>query len=157
MSGGAKPAAALSREASTVNLTNRWRDQEAEKRGMVVVEPGPHDIFLDIDDTHVVLEEQLRLAEAAGLEFEIVEAWPSRTMGHHHVHLRTEFSLNPALRIAIQAALGSDRQRELLSIARLMGGIQPPTVTFETPERAERILDAQAARECGINDKYESS
>lgn len=134
-----------------VNLTDAHRDRDAAARGMIVVEPGPRDLFIDLDNGTDELNGLLRLAAAAGLAIEVVEIWPSRTEGHFHAHLRTTFSLSLALRIALQAALGSDRQRELLSVARLMQGITP-TVTFETPERAEKIRDSQVPK---TNDRYD--
>jgi len=106
----------------------------------VIVVPGPRELFVDLDSEEA-LEECKGLVTTAvlsGIPIGGWDFWPSRNRGHYHAVIETLFDLTPAKRIAYQASLGSDRRRELLSMARLQMGIEP-TVFFETPQRAAEM------------------
>lgn len=112
--------------------------ESARLKGQRVVLPKPNEVFLDID-TEVdwkLAWEMIRTMEENNLPLLITEVHPSKSgMPHRHVILEANRDFTPIERIAIQACLGSDRKRELLSLIRVMtGGPLPATVFFE-PER----------------------
>ena len=109
----------------------------AKAKGLVLVLPEPNQIFLDIDskgdEQH--LAEMLECLIDNGEEFD----YEKRTVspgGNLHVYLRTKWALDPLLRVALQACLGSDRKRELLSLLRIVRKYDiPASCFFETPVR----------------------
>jgi hypothetical protein len=125
-----------------------WRNAKAAALGLVVVEPAASELFLDLDTG---LEEFRTLlydvAATAGLRIHRVDFWPSRKPGHWHAVVALEHEITPVMRIALQAALGSDRKRELLGLMRILLDVAAaPTVFFETPERAETMRQGSPAR-----------
>lgn len=58
-------------------------------------------------------------------------SWKSKTPGHWHVSYETTQGLEPAQRIAVQAACGSDPNRELLSVVNILKGDADPSVLFQ--------------------------
>lgn len=68
---------------------------------------------------------------------ESAEAWRSHG-GNTHIVLTMTQELSPEARIAIQAILGSDPIRELLSLARVENGCRDPIALFRP--RTERNL-----------------
>lgn len=60
-----------------------------------------------------------------------IEPSPSGKRGHWHITITFQRALDPTTRIALQAVLGSDRMRELLSLCRLLNGSPIPTLFFE--------------------------
>ena len=109
--------------------------KKAARLGKVVVLPKPDELFIDIDNEGdaCVLQSLLRVARTAGLDIFVDRRIPSATPGHEHVYLRCgeSLQLTPTLRIALQAALGSDRKREVLALAAVVRGIEPHSVFFE--------------------------
>ncbi|SRR6266404_6457966 len=110
------------------------------------VTPGRHVAQVDIDRKSdlalfkrhfFVLNARMALYRAAGQ----LIAMPYFTRGkirrssnrasHWHVEVTCSQGLNPAERIALQAILGSDRKRELLSLCRYFAGSRYPTLFFE--------------------------
>lgn len=52
--------------------------------------------------------------------------------GRAHIYIQFPRPLSDAERIALQASMGSDRKRELLSLSRILGGTdRQPTTFFE--------------------------
>lgn len=117
----------------------------AERLGKVVVLPDPDELFIDIDSDSGfdALKRGLEAAANAGLRIREKKRIPSKTPGHWHVYLTIEvgaksFTPTKLVRVALQACLGSDRKRELLSLARIMHHIErPPTVFFEDPTASD--------------------
>lgn len=116
--------------------------EEAAALGMVVVTPRANQLFLDID--HVedldLMELMLAVLESNGVYVSEEKRTRSKS-GNWHVYLRVDSfdSLDAMQRIALQACLGSDRTRELLSVLRVLafdGTTREPTVFFEKPEDA---------------------
>lgn len=125
---------------SEVNLSQDERDANAAALGLVVVEPTDFELFIDLDNRLGVEYDLLNLIEHAGLPVSIGSRWPSKTAGHFHAVLVCHFRLDAMTRIALQAAFGSDPKREILSVARVVTGVNAaPTVFFETAERAAWI------------------
>lgn len=110
----------------------------AAAHGWSVVVPKGCELFIDVDDAASEEHLQAMLKVLADNEIPILET--RRTVspgGNTHVYLEIGVPrsgvLSPCERIALQAALGSDRKRELLSILRVMLDMdRAPTVFFET-------------------------
>ena len=136
-----------SSDPATVDLSTDRRDATAARLGMVSVLPTERELFLDLDDGGLDVAKLLELGKVAGLGLTLVGVWSSKTDGHSHALIRTDFDLTPTLRCALQCALGSDRKRELLSLARILrADVQAdPTVFFEKPDRARMIAESRAA------------
>jgi hypothetical protein len=121
----------------------------AELAGKVVVLPEPDELFIDVDDQEgfVQLRRGLEVAANAGIRINEKKRIPSKTPGHWHVYLTIQvgaksFTVTKLLRVALQACLGSDRKRELLSLARIMHHIErPPTVFFEDPTASDALYE----------------
>lgn len=114
---------------------------EAEKRGCIVVEPAPNELFVDIDDeaSLAVFYKQIAIfnrgrtrpiphrltASPSGKphHFHIVVTWPKDVGDEYH-------------RLGLQAILGSDRTREALCWLRHEAGDEPVTVFFEKADAA---------------------
>jgi hypothetical protein len=113
----------------------------AEQLGKVVVLPDPDELFIDIDSQEGLdtMFAMMSVAADAGIRINEKKRLPSKTPGHWHVYLTIQvgaksFTVTKLLRVALQACLGSDRKRELLSLAKIMHHIErPPTVFFENP------------------------
>ena len=98
-----------------------------------IVEPEDNEVFVDIDgfDAADVFDIQLAKLQEF-MPCRVTRRTPSATHGHEHVVVTFERVLDPVLRIALQACLGSDRMRELLSLLRILLEMnRPPTVFFE--------------------------
>jgi hypothetical protein len=105
---------------------------EAKEKGLTAVVPGDHDLFLDIDDRADFKVMDATIAVLRHNNFGITEYKKTRSKsGNWHVYLKTELPLDPLMRIALQACLGSDRTREVLSVLRHIVGNYHPTVFFE--------------------------
>jgi len=101
---------------------------DAELRGFNVVLGDDHTLLLDMDGP---LNEVTfaRASELFGLVK--VDEWPSKSgLPHRHVVVRTEYVLSVEARIALQAIVGSDPMRELMSLARARNGIGEPNRLF---------------------------
>lgn len=115
-------------------------DATAKSMGLVVVEPADDELLLDIDDDIVGMMWMTKMLEVLrrnGVGVEMIKQTVSKS-GNAHVYLRLDRRiLTPMARIALQACLGSDRHREILSAVRVMMKCdRPPTVLFEVPDRA---------------------
>jgi hypothetical protein len=112
-------------------------EEQAKERGCVIVEPKPNELFLDIDSAEEMayFEKQIRrVAVRWKLTWTASES-PSGKMGRYHVYVTFfDRELDHWQRIALQAVLGSDRIRELISVHRLLDGDAAPTLFFEKPE-----------------------
>ena len=106
----------------------------ARRRGFEIIEGGPRTLLLDLDSDEALrtYEEMLDLAhQYFGAKEK--ERWRSKSGKGWHIILETDVSLIGAERIALQACLGSDLKRELLSVADFASGIEEPSVLFKPP------------------------
>jgi hypothetical protein len=69
----------------------------------------------------------------------IVDSYRSRSGKGWHYVIRLGVDLEPVERIALQAALGSDGFRELLSIASVQNGVEHPSMLFKPPAVPEGV------------------
>lgn len=116
----------------------------ADRSGLEMVLPGPRELFIDLDShADIAHHDEMMglLAELAGKDVSPLKVTTSAG-GNTHAYLLSRFlsefddgSREQAiLRIALQACLGSDRKRELLSLLRVLFRLdRPPTVFFERP------------------------
>lgn len=109
-----------------------------ELEGKTVVLPADNQLQIDIDsEEHYVAF--LRSAEVVlrnwsdACEIEIEEHPSTSGLPRRHITLTLPFAVESWQRIALQAALGSDPVRELLSGTRLMRGDIHPTLFVESP------------------------
>lgn len=106
--------------------------EDAELHGLLCVVPEPDELFLDIDDPKDLdhLDAMLAVFVENGVYAERLKDTRSKS-GNRHVYVRFGRTFEPMERIALQACLGSDRKRELLSILRVFNGNKFPTVFYE--------------------------
>lgn len=104
----------------------------AEANGFTVIRGDAWSLLLDLDT-----EQQRAQYEAVLPHFEQnyaieeIQSWPSKS-GHRHTRIKLYTPISePAMRYALQAALGSDPVREMLSIVRLRNGVPEPSMLFK--------------------------
>jgi hypothetical protein len=106
-------------------------------QGFKIVLPAENELQIDIDDD-AQFEIFSRASESFAKNWWLdsaspsVEIHPSKSgLPSRHVTITLPFSITPWQRIALQASLGSDPMRELLSSIRLMKGDIAPTLFVE--------------------------
>lgn len=113
--------------------------EKARARGLVVRLPKPNELFVDIDTfaAYERFKEQIEVLKRWHRVVDVVES-PSASGGaHKHIVVTLGNHVTPITRIALQAMLGSDLKREMLSYGRLLTGSSPhPTLFFERPAGA---------------------
>lgn len=113
-------------------------EADAAQRGQVVILPGPREVFVDVDtdEDYAVLQAQIERLRSNGFAIAVTKEHPSASgLPHRHVYLEVNTDLTPLERVALQAALGSDRTRELLSLLRIwLHPHRAPTTFFEDRE-----------------------
>ena len=110
-----------------------------QEEGFEIALPSEFELQIDIDseqhfqafrDSIGVI---LRNWDTSGIDIEI---HPSKSgLPRRHITITLPFRVTPWQRIALQAALGSDPVRELLSATRLMRGEPHPTLFAERPTK----------------------
>lgn len=123
----------LSRYDSIRNLTWESTQKRAKELRVDIVHPAANELFVDIDTVaamHVFdrnLEVLRRHVPVSKVEISV-----SKTGGdRHHLVVTLGVEVSELERIAMQAALGSDPMREMLSIARVYENQQHATVFYE--------------------------
>ena len=108
-------------------------EARAAAEGCVVLYPKPNELFIDLDNT---ADEDLFYEHFNTL----CELWPAARCevhgsrgGHKHAVVTLPEAVTDLERAALQAAMGSDRKRELLTILAVFAGISNQTVFFELP------------------------
>jgi hypothetical protein len=115
--------------------TREEAEREAAALGLVLVEPGPNELQIDIDDYESEKVFYTNL-EILGRYISVVSSVviPSKSGGvRKHITVTLVREVTPLERIALQAVLGSDRKREVLSLIRVFQGDENPTLFFEKP------------------------
>ena len=113
--------------------------QFAEENGLVIIESRGDVLQLDIDDEEAMetFKQNLRILRGITPLREQIETVSKS--GHRHIYLKTEYQFSPQERICIQASMGSDRKRELLSLRNLKENRELPMFLYETPESARTV------------------
>lgn len=115
---------------------DRDPEEEAQRRGCVVVRPKPNELFVDIDNQeglnafHFTLEIFNR-ESTAPITF---SSTPSSSGEPFHFHMVVTWPtpiVDPFQRLGLQAILGSDRIREALGWLRAARGDDDSSVFFE--------------------------
>ncbi len=124
---------------------NSTRDPIAygQAQGLEVHLPAPTELLLDLDIP--AAEQQcawmIRYLQVH-VSAEITVRYTTSKSGNRHAYVTLKGfpDLTPMARIALQAVLGSDPKRELLSILHVLrqDGI-PPTVLYEVPEKRQYL------------------
>jgi len=124
-------------------LDREWADHQADIRGLVVVPSTADTLQLDFD-SEAAYEEFLesRLPKLLNLYDVKRVYWTESASGNKHVYVVLPFESTPIERIALQAVLGSDPIRELLSIRREDEGADNPSLFFEKPNAVEHVIYA---------------
>ena len=125
-------------EYSYVDLSFEKTQAHAKARGQVIRLPEKNELFVDIDTKeqlqhfHRMLPRLAKHEDRLWLDFVCT---PSRSGGDRlHVVVKLPRDVMSDLeRIALQAILGSDPVRELISIARVKFENPHPSVFFENP------------------------
>lgn len=111
---------------------------EANKNGGQVVFPGPYQLQVDLDTQDAIntFRENLTILEWL-IGVKDSDVTPSRTVGKFHgwVTLFKPVQSNME-RVLLQACLGSDPKRELLSYARILQRDEHPTLFIEGGTKA---------------------
>ena len=137
-SSGAMPALTEGDQWYDMNEVRETYLARIKSEGFAVVLPEGNQLQIDIDS----VEHYRNFLHAAEV---IMRNWPfapaieiedhpsSSGFPRRHITLTLPFTVEPWQRIALQAALGSDPIREILSATRLMRGDIHPTLFVETP------------------------
>src|SRR5665213_1744744 len=117
------------------SLTFEAAVKTADCRGCMVVIPKANQLFIDIDkeEDKKAFRKHLKTLkkECPGLVLDVKNK-PSSSKGHRHITIELSEDIEDGTRILLQAVLGSDRVRELLSYVRLRSGFRKhPTLFFE--------------------------
>lgn len=123
----------------------------AAAKGLVVVLPEDNELFLDLDslESRDVFHAHLNILQGRlpGLVQEVVSNVSASGGDHRHVTITLSRPVKGAVeRILLQAVLGSDLRRELLSFAFLEKGRECPTLFFERPEVTPAPFDTELAQ-----------
>ena len=127
------------------------RDAQAASKGCVVLVPEPDELFVDLDTEHAVkcFARGLEIIASCNPGLVIasnVRPSPSGILFRSHGFVRLSRPVKDDVeRILLQAMLGSDPIREILSWRRIQLGIDEPTVFFEKPD-APHHWQAQIAK-----------
>jgi hypothetical protein len=114
-----------------------WEEggKKALEAGFKIVPARKATVLLDLDTPEdvaryeAILERiQKPMGHAWGLKE--VERWKSKSGVGTHVHLEMTSDLNEYERVALQALLGSDPVRELISLMRMRHGVTHPSRLF---------------------------
>lgn len=120
---------------SEASFTFEQTQAKAEAKNLTVRLPKPYELFLDIDseEDFEFFQKQYDIANEHGL-FHAYVSNPSKSglPKRHVVVIMTRDVVDATERVMLQALLGSDRKRELLSYLAINFGNTPhPTVFFE--------------------------
>lgn len=116
----------------------------AKARGCVIVYPKPNELFIDVDSAAdmVAFEKSFEILKKEWPESKVVRKTSSSSGRPWRFHFVVDMgcSLSELERIALQACLGSDRTRELLSFIRWDVDHDPsPTIFFEKERPVEVV------------------
>jgi hypothetical protein len=113
----------------------------AKQKNLEVKIPAADELYLDIDTPEqwgIFLRSFDVVRRYLGVEEYKRTASSSGRAGRYHVVIKMKEPMTSFERIALQAALGSDPMREILSLMRIYQNNPHPTLLFELPEGQEK-------------------
>jgi hypothetical protein len=117
-------------------------EQVADERGLIAFFCKDDELMVD-EDTPLSPSLWTAVESAlwkGGHHFLRDELVTTSVNGNRHRYYKLEAPLDPTERLLLQACLGSDPLREILSLLRLKEGSEAVTVLFETPHEAARVI-----------------
>lgn len=113
--------------------------QFADDNGLVIIQSRGDVLQFDIDDIDAMkdFEQMLPILRKITRVDERIETKSKN--GRKHVYLKTDVQFLPEERIAIQACMGSDRKRELLSLRNVRENRELPIFLYETEEASKAV------------------
>jgi hypothetical protein len=104
---------------------------KAIAEGFTVVRSDDTHLLLDLDSPAALAQYQrvLPLIEEKYGTAQQIQSWRSRG-GNTHVYIELEKPLDLRLRLMLQAALGSDGVKEVLSMVAVDNGVPEPSLLF---------------------------
>lgn len=119
---------------SSGSLEKKNFDQEmeqAKKEGFEVIQSTADYLLLDLDTPEQFAQFEKMLPEVKKhFPCNISDRWYSKS-GNRHVVVQLEAPLSFYQRLVLQAVLGSDPTREMLSLVRIKNGISEPSCLFK--------------------------
>jgi len=118
---------------SNKSLNEEYRVQRAEELGCDIVYPAPNELQIDIDTEHAfeIFQVMIIVVRHHFLVYGY-QVTPSKSgLPKRHITVTLVTPVTDIERVALQLALGSDRIRETLSLARIKLGQERPTCFFE--------------------------
>lgn len=104
----------------------------AQAKGCTVSWPAANELYIDIDSFEAMLRHNALFGIFRRHEkcSRVCTPSPSGALGHYHVRIELDRDVNMAERLMLQAMLGSDPTRELLSYFRMTHGAEEEVVTL---------------------------
>lgn len=117
--------------------------EKAELGNLVVCVPAADEIQIDIDSQQAFdkfMESWgILKAHTAFCDCPVLITPSKSGLPKCHVRIKSYCTLGPMERIALQAVLGSDITRELLSVVQVFNNDPESTLLLETPKVAEQV------------------
>ncbi len=105
---------------------------KAKRLGLLLVEPKPDELFVDIDSRRAMDEFLNRLSRFISVYKGTTVQYTTSVGGNWHAYVTVPgWSFTMDQRVAMQAALGSDPLREMIAMKHHHEGYAYPSVFFE--------------------------
>lgn len=112
---------------------------KAARLGLILVEPLPNEIFVDLDNDEEIQGFRKRINTFMKVFRDAEVSYTTSSGGGIHAYISVPDAVfSVAERIALQAALGSDCLREIIAIDHYKNGYAYPSVFFENPGAVRR-------------------
>lgn len=110
----------------------KWRIERAEKAGLEIFRGGPNTLTFDLDGEEALAEFRIRVQMLEAKAFQPVVQITKSKSGNYHavVQILATRPLEEPVRIALQAALGSDWKREFLGVLRYIDNQKSVSLLF---------------------------
>jgi hypothetical protein len=107
-------------------------DQIAEMHGLEIVEPGPNELQIDIDSPEIPAKFHEQLSILGQFYGETTYRTTRSKSGNVHIYVTMNNEVGDLERIMLQALLGSDIKRELLTLKNYKEGKERHQFLYET-------------------------
>lgn len=123
--------------SEVLHRTVQELEEIAAEKGLTAVTPLPDEIMLDLDDGATINLKVLKALEDNNW-YVVSQLETISQHGNLHVYLKMNKELSTLERIAVQACLGSDPVKEVLSFIRSENH-DAAVAMFETSEALDRV------------------